>query len=225
MHEPPTKVAGQRVAAFLIDSLLAFAVMALFWFLLTDRLDADTTTGGGYVIGDTRYGFASGSDGKRGIWAILTILDYLAVFVIMPGLRGFSPGKKLMKIRVVKADGSPPGVGRAFLRWILLVVVDSFPYFIPYLTGLILMLTTKANQRVGDMAAGTYVLKEEYAGRPVTELAPALSGVVPPAVAAYGTPPPPPSPTGPAPGWYDDPQGQARLRWWDGQRWTDQTAA
>jgi hypothetical protein len=28
----------------------------------------------------------------------------------------------------------------------------------------------------------------------------------------------------PAPDWYPDPQGQARLRYWDGSQWTDQTA-
>ena len=28
---------------------------------------------------------------------------------------------------------------------------------------------------------------------------------------------------GPAPGWFPDPQGEARLRWWDGSRWTDHT--
>jgi hypothetical protein len=27
-----------------------------------------------------------------------------------------------------------------------------------------------------------------------------------------------------APGWYDDPQGQARLRYYDGQNWTEQTS-
>src|SRR5438034_638647 len=27
-----------------------------------------------------------------------------------------------------------------------------------------------------------------------------------------------------APGWYPDPHGQVRLRWWDGSQWTDQTA-
>jgi hypothetical protein len=26
---------------------------------------------------------------------------------------------------------------------------------------------------------------------------------------------------GPPPGWYNDPSGQARLRWWDGSRWTE----
>jgi hypothetical protein len=30
---------------------------------------------------------------------------------------------------------------------------------------------------------------------------------------------------GPPPGWYPDPQGQARLRYWDGAAWTDQTSA
>jgi hypothetical protein len=28
----------------------------------------------------------------------------------------------------------------------------------------------------------------------------------------------------PAPDWYEDPRGEARLRYWDGQQWTDQTA-
>lgn len=31
-------------------------------------------------------------------------------------------------------------------------------------------------------------------------------------------PPPPPTP----PGWHPDPYGRGRLRWWDGERWTDQ---
>ena len=30
--------------------------------------------------------------------------------------------------------------------------------------------------------------------------------------------------SGPAPGWYPDPQGQKRLRYWDGSRWTDNTS-
>jgi hypothetical protein len=42
-----------------------------------------------------------------------------------------------------------------------------------------------------------------------------------PAAAAPSTPPPPQNP--PA-DWYPDPHGQARLRWWDGSQWTDQTA-
>ena len=33
-----------------------------------------------------------------------------------------------------------------------------------------------------------------------------------------------PESSGPAAGWYPDPQGQKRLRYWDGGRWTEQTA-
>jgi len=38
------------------------------------------------------------------------------------------------------------------------------------------------------------------------------------------TPAAAPASGGPAAGWYPDPQGQKRLRYWDGERWTEQTA-
>lgn len=37
-------------------------------------------------------------------------------------------------------------------------------------------------------------------------------------------PPPPPGPPAPPPGWYGDPAGQARIRWWDGYSWTGHTS-
>jgi uncharacterized RDD family membrane protein YckC len=237
VQESATRVVGRRVGAFLIDTVIVWAIVVLLWILFTDRLDADTTTGGGFVIGDTRYGFHEDSGGKRGAWAILSILTSLVVFVVLPGLRGTSPGRALTKIRLVNREGGTPGIGRAFLRY-LLWVVDAFPYFIPNLVGFILALTNKANQRVGDMAAGTYTIKAEAAGQPIERVVPALatpgpgpigySHVPPPQYVGpspSAPPPPPPASAGPAPGWYDDPQGQARLRWWDGQRWTDQTSA
>lgn len=55
--------------------------------------------------------------------------------------------------------------------------------------------------------------------------APATPG---PSPAAAPTPQPPPSQPppqqNPPADWYPDPHGQARLRWWDGNQWTDQTA-
>lgn len=39
---------------------------------------------------------------------------------------------------------------------------------------------------------------------------------------SHGTPAPVPS--GPPPGWYQDPSAQAAVRWWDGYRWTGHTS-
>jgi uncharacterized RDD family membrane protein YckC len=189
VQQQPTKVVGRRVAAFLIDTLLASLIVALLWILFTDRLDASTTTGGGFVIGDTRYGFDSGSGGKRGAWAILSILTYLAIFVVLPGLRGSSPGRALMKIRLVNREGASPGIGRALLRY-LVWIVDSFPYFIPNLVGFVLALTTKGNQRLGDMAAGTYTVTAEAAGQPIERIVPALATPGPGPIGYSHVPPP-----------------------------------
>ena len=207
-RESPTKVVGQRVGAFLIDSLVFAALGAIAWFALTDRLDADSSSGGGFVIGHTRYAFTSSTN--RGIWIAIVILLLLAIFVVMTGLRGTSPGKLATGIRTVRADGAPPGLGRATLRSGVGVLADGFPYFLPGLTGLILTLASKDNQRVGDMAASTWVVRTAAAGRPIAE-------VVRQAPAATAS-------TQQPAGWYADPRGEARLRWWDGSAWSEHVA-
>lgn len=68
---------------------------------------------------------------------------------------GQSIGKRVMNMRVVKKDGSRPGVGAYILRW-LLMIIDG-----PLMSGfgLLIMLMNKNNQRLGDLAAGTIVIK------------------------------------------------------------------
>ena len=116
---------------------------------------------------------------------------------------------------VCRADGAPPGLGRAALRSAVGLVADGFPYFLPGLTGLVLALSSKDNQRVGDRAAGTRVVRAEAAGRPIAEVVPPAPAATTPAATALTQQPA---------GWYADPQGQARLRWWDGSAWTEHVA-
>lgn len=69
--------------------------------------------------------------------------------------RGQSPGKKLAGIRVVMKDGSTPSFSAYLLRWVMLII-DLYMSCI----GLIPMILTRNNQRFGDLAGGTLVVKE-----------------------------------------------------------------
>lgn len=66
---------------------------------------------------------------------------------------GQSPGKMIMKLRVVHQDGTTPTIGSYFLRW-LLFGLDSISGI-----GILTMLLSRHSQRLGDLAAGTIVIK------------------------------------------------------------------
>ena len=71
--------------------------------------------------------------------------------------KGQTPGKKLLKIRVVKNSGRSitfyESLGRNLLR-----LVDSLPTF--YAVGVITMFIDRLNRRLGDLVAGTIVVHE-----------------------------------------------------------------
>lgn len=70
---------------------------------------------------------------------------------------GQSIGKKIMNIRVVKVDGSTPTISSYLLRWLLFVIDGPLTSGL----GMLVVLLTKNSQRLGDLAAGTMVIKEK----------------------------------------------------------------
>jgi uncharacterized RDD family membrane protein YckC len=200
----PTAVVGRRVAAFLIDFFLIGLITAAAWLALTKKIPGKCVAGGVTINGDC-HGFESGSS-HRAIWLLIAFIVAAAIGWVIPGLTGSSPGKALVGVRIVGPDGGVPGLGRAFGRS-LMGIVDAFPYIVPYLTGFIAALTDGQHRRFADRAAKTLVVRKDAAGQPVATIAPEAAGGA-----------------GPAPGWYEDPQRQARLRWWDGSSWTSQTS-
>ena len=70
--------------------------------------------------------------------------------------RGQTPGKRALRLRVVDAEGLRLQPSQVILRN-LLRVVDALP--ILYAVGGIAMLTTRQQQRLGDLAAGTVVVR------------------------------------------------------------------
>ncbi len=77
-------------------------------------------------------------------------------FLFEAFMSGQTPGKMIMKIKVTHADGSAVSIGHHFLRW-LLRPVDFFPTMGGL--GLLFILFTKKQQRIGDLAANTIVVK------------------------------------------------------------------
>jgi uncharacterized RDD family membrane protein YckC len=69
-------------------------------------------------------------------------------------LEGQSFGKKARRLKVVKVDGSEPTLGSYLLRWMLRIVDSGVSY-----VGVIIIAISGKGQRLGDMAAGTTVIK------------------------------------------------------------------
>ncbi len=84
------------------------------------------------------------------LWVYWTLLEVV--------WNGQSVGKRVLRIRVVKTDGSPVTVFSSAVRN-LLRVVDFLPVCYP--VGLITMLVDKRHRRLGDLLAGTVLVRDE----------------------------------------------------------------
>jgi uncharacterized RDD family membrane protein YckC len=76
---------------------------------------------------------------------------------------GQTPGKRTARIRVIHEGGAPVTFQAAAIRN-LLGLADSLPGF--YVLGAIIILVTPKRQRLGDLAAGTIVIRERVVAAP-----------------------------------------------------------
>lgn len=107
--------------------------------------------------------FVEHLDGMGGQVAFLAITGVVKAVVaayyllLEPIMGGQTPGKRLLRLRVVGVDGSTAPVGSLLVRN-LVRVVDALPTF--HLLGGLVMFLTPRGQRLGDIAAGTVVVRE-----------------------------------------------------------------
>ncbi len=156
-----TSVVGRRVAAYLVDSfilsILSGAVVFLGGLLFATSVQdefatistaanssAEVSAANTNIVGQMFSAYA-------GIILAVTILSLLYFAVL--DWRGGTPGKRLLGIKVVAADGSPLDIGRTLVRTIAHVVDQVF-----YI-GAFLMLLTSDHRRIGDMVGGTLVVR------------------------------------------------------------------
>jgi uncharacterized RDD family membrane protein YckC len=132
-------VTGPRIVAAIID----IVILAVSFVIL------------GALMGDTEAGDGNFAVGLNGLPALLFFLLALAYYTVPEALTGKTPGKAIMGLKVVKLDGEyswGPAIVRNLLR-----IIDGLPVF--YLLGFILIAVSSKNQRLGDMLAGTIVVR------------------------------------------------------------------
>jgi uncharacterized RDD family membrane protein YckC len=221
----PTAVGGRRIAAAVIDVGLAWVIWAVLFLALAKQAPGsvalrDVCAARTCMNVGHRY---VGNGGRLIVWGAFWLYLFLTC-VVQRGITGKTLGTSILGISTVDADGQPLGVGMALVRS-LAGSVDYLPCCLP-IVGFVLVLVG-SHRRVGDLAARSYVVRTEDAGRPL-----AVAGAptpVPPVMtytegAAAATPPMAPAETTPPPADPTQPHWDAARNayiQWDpvGRRW------
>lgn len=126
----------------------------LFAFLA----DAVVVGGLATVIGIRRRG---GSLSRAVLTAGIVLVGGLVYHILLEGAWGRTVGKAITGIAVVKVDGGPCTYDAATIRT-LLRFVDWLPA--GYVVGVAAIRLTQREQRLGDLAAGTLVVRSRPSG-------------------------------------------------------------
>lgn len=145
---------GSRFVAGLLDVLILLAVLIAFGIVIavsTAILGAGTT--GGYIA--------------LALGTLVTSVVFFGYFVFFEIVwNGQTPGKRATGLRVIMASGYPVTPFAVLVRNVLRLV-DALPGFYAlgfYTVGIVTMLVDKRSRRLGDLAAGTMVIKEGREG-------------------------------------------------------------
>ncbi len=142
---PPFATLGDRLAAQLVDGLIALGVLFLIVGALVSHL-------GGFIgpALDVRVVGA-------GIALAGTTLFALLYFILFEKQLGVTLGKVASGVRVRSTTGGPISGRAAFVR----NVVRVLELLTLYVLSALLVLLTKRSQRLGDLFAGTVVVRHE----------------------------------------------------------------
>jgi uncharacterized membrane protein SpoIIM required for sporulation/uncharacterized RDD family membrane protein YckC len=142
---------GSRFTTLLIDTVIGTGSLLVLWVgipFLVLRI------GGSVPAALAGWGF--------GAMVLIAFVVQSGYFVLFEGLRGGqTPGKRWMGIRVVHDGGYPLTLQGATIRN-LIRLIDCQPG-VSWLVGGATMMLHPATKRLGDMAAGTLVVREETA--------------------------------------------------------------
>lgn len=156
---------GNRFLAVLIDHFIQYmAILIVAWAFISWSGIGDLDTAPNEIL-------AQMSKWTIALMIIILFLIFAGYFIFFEWLwNGQTPGKRLMKLRVIREDGRPITLWEAVARN-LLRIFDAIPGFvIPiYSLGLVSIFMSSRDQRFGDMFAGTVVIRERTDEAPTFE--------------------------------------------------------
>ncbi|RLI87674.1 MAG: hypothetical protein DRO76_01945 [Candidatus Altiarchaeales archaeon] len=132
---------GLRATAVIIDTAILFGGEAAVFFT--------------YFSAEALK--AMGVDLSGGLFTFFMVPLWILYFTLLEGAFGQTIGKRITKIKVVKTNGERAG-------WIKILIRNLFRFIdvigpSPYAVGMISIMVTKNRQRIGDIIAGTIVVK------------------------------------------------------------------
>lgn len=149
---------GNRFIAVAIDHFIQyFAIFLVAWAFMSAA-----GIGGNADEGTFNQLLSEMPKWTLAILIIVIFLLFSGYFIFFEWLmNGQTPGKRLLKLRVIREDGRPITLWEAIARN-LLRIFDAVPGFVipVYSVGLISIFMSGRDQRVGDLFAGTVVIRE-----------------------------------------------------------------
>jgi uncharacterized RDD family membrane protein YckC len=145
--EAPTdpSVVGRRIFAAIVDLGL--------WFVL-------------FIIVPLHFGRHSAGNGQVGVALVDSpfvafVVAWWCYFTVSEWLFGQTVGKLLLGVKVVSKIGKPLTLPQSTVRNVFRFI-DGFPYFLPYLLGLLVLSLNQRRLRLGDMVAGTTIVNTPH---------------------------------------------------------------
>jgi uncharacterized RDD family membrane protein YckC len=151
--EMPLAGIGSRFIALLVDYLIWFAGLIIVVLASSFILPAIHA-----------FNHVSEQWAEALIIFIFFLLNWGYFTLFEAFWNGRTPGKRVARIRVIQRSGRAIGLFESMARN-LIRYVDQLPFF--YAVGVIAMFVTKQHQRLGDLAAGTLVVRDREIETPL----------------------------------------------------------
>ena len=146
---------GTRCYGFLTDWMIRL-LGALIWLLIASLLR-----------------LAPGIQGRSAahtVWVGGIVLALVTYFLYQPAAeiltKGRTPGLRTAEARIVTLEGTTPGIGALVIRNVFRLI-DCLPVF--YVVGLVTCMLTPRRVRLGDIVAGTVMVRTDAAAGPALD--------------------------------------------------------